>query len=1120
MELDESLLNYDEFEENHADFLIQYPILQRLDIIPAVLLTSEFDKNAPGVEIANVPWLAVFLTSPDNEEFCSIFQTDIRNPVNQCTNDKISLSREALPVVRCVPRTDCPPNLKLADIGRCLRDVLGKILDRNGVIFVNNITEDYYSILSQVILDRNRKKSLFILGICENSTAKYLVEKEYAQILPENRNELWSQYSSWQGSENNEHCEHLQIAGKMLSIPRSDTFKISHFGELLTFEKAGQEPNIERGDVPVAFRNFLERSVGGFPVWHCYNPLFGFHLHRTIEDTIFPELVKAMGDADHNGDKARPLLLCGQAYSGKTNILCSLAWQMFARNTYPVIYMPNAILPSDIAEIAETLAYLLKELELRETSNIGDVVPTLIVWDTSCRQLGELEMIRNLLRAIRREGRQVQMICTSYEYGNDEDNHKCDKDFKFFHVDALLNAEEQKALIEILRTKGGFTDEEIRYCTNWRIAEDPHFIATLYQFGELHDEIQNHVGSEIEGANCYFEEIVEKLVEKNLRRNFNDTMSIMLDNLNLSFESSKNETSTSKNYFQEHLAKVIECLALCTYYDCAMPITLALRLLNEEFPNPSDIYIAILNHSMLREQTHGRDDEPQLRIRSSLEAKVIIDATTRRFGDDCRIDLLLTLLDRIDFSNWHEVELVRRLIQSIGPNCKMINRDAYCLWNSKQRERFLDIWKLLRTMRLQKTTGGNADKLLPQELSLIREYYRKADISAEARDVLIEARDTAREKLERNENGSDPILEANIIVEYCKLIKLLIERGIDLAETIGDLYRRNHIRLYQLGVKTNDLYILSILLELGCDYYDSLDHNSDEAIKLLAELFNYCSRVEEGIDYFTNFVSLEISRVYQRIDDFNCDSANFERSIAAKDPNGIYLRVIQKKRIIDTLPSSGNQLREDCKRLAKELLQNYLLNERYKELIEHYRPLMKIRIQMLWMAYTGREIIPKSDEERLRPQLSENEWCEIERQCAAFASLDGDIKNDPLICYLAALTALTLGQYARGANLLEGIYRSKFRRGNWYLICDNGGTPRFFVGQLEKKSPDKRHGYLHQVRAVNSPSDSSFRGVRFMPEQLGWTQGDCNQVGRITPRFWISVSLSGMEVVRPDGDGR
>ena len=1121
MEMDEFLLDCDEFGEGEQDFLVQYPILQRLAIVPAALLTSKFDKNSSGAEIVNAPWRVVFLTSPDNEDFCSMFQTDIRYPINHCTDDKISLSCESLPVVRCIPRTDCPPELALVDIEKCLRDVLGKILDRNGVIFVNKIHDDYYQILSRIICEHNHKKCLFIFGKCENQMAKYLVEKDFAQILPDNCKELWSEYSSWNENENEEPCEHLQLSGRMLSIPRSDTFKISHFGQLLTIENAGREPDIERGDIPVAFRNFLERSVGGFPAWHCYNPHFGFHLPRTIEKDLFPALCRALEDADHNGDKAKPLLLYGQAYSGKTNILCSLAWQMFAQNSYPVIYMPNAIWPSDIAEITDVLAYLLKELEHRETSAGGDIVPTLIAWDTSCRQPGELGMTRKLLRALRREGRQVQIICTSYMCGKDEDLLHYTEDFIPFYVDAVLNEEEQVALVEILHNKGGFTEEEIRYCTDRKLAEDPHFIATLYQFGELHDEIQKHVGSEIEGANCHFEDIVEKLVEEWLRRNFNDTISIMIGNLNLPFEPSESEVPEHQNKFREQMWRVIECLAFCTFYNCAMPISLALRLLQEEFPNPSDIYIALSNHTMLREQTYGWDDEPQLKIRSSLEAKVILDTTTRRYGNDCRIDLLLTLLDNIDFSSVQELELIRKLIQSIGPNCKMMNREAYCLWNSPQRGRFLDIWDRLRTLREKKVASRDANKLLPQELSLIREYYKREIISEEARKTLIDARNTAREELERYENDNDPILEAYIIVEYCKLVKLLTEKRIDLTEKSSDLYQRNHARLYKLGLETNDLYIQTVLLELGCDYHDSLDSNSDQAINLLAELFNYCSRFEESNDDFANPVNTEISRVYQKIDSFNCDHALFEQRIAAGDPTGLYLIVIQKRRTIDTMPCSGNQLREECKQFAKELLQNYLSNPRYLGLVEHYRPLMKIRIQMLWMAYTGWEIIPKSGEERLRPQLSENEWREIERQCSLFAQLNnGDMKDDPWICYLAALATLTLGQYSRGANLLEGLYQRNSRRGNWYLICDSGGSPRVFTGQLEKKSSNKRHGYLRQVRAINSCQEGFFRGVRFMPEQLGWTPRDCTSPGRITPTFWISISFSGMEVVRPDGEDK
>ena len=106
----------DEMSEVETDPVTEYPILQRLGIIPAILITSEFKKDLPGAEIINAPWLVVFLTSNDNDDFCALFQTSFRSALNKSSDDEIVPSRTELPVVRCIPQRDCPEVLLSKDM--------------------------------------------------------------------------------------------------------------------------------------------------------------------------------------------------------------------------------------------------------------------------------------------------------------------------------------------------------------------------------------------------------------------------------------------------------------------------------------------------------------------------------------------------------------------------------------------------------------------------------------------------------------------------------------------------------------------------------------------------------------------------------------------------------------------------------------------------------------------------------------------------------------------------------------------------------------------------------------------------------------------------------------------
>ncbi len=1131
-----------------SDPLIDYPILQRLGIVPAALLTSEFTEEAKGKAIVNAPWMVVFLTSRDSKNFCSMFQTELRDSLNKSSDDDdISPSRKILPVIRCItdPDPNCPPDLKMSGIEKCFDNLLGTILDKNGVIFVNDIPEEYYRVLASIIKKYNRKHSIFLLGKPTNQYAVYLVNQKFAEILPDNCDALWKGYTPAEGQDDNQ-SEHLELIDKrfgkvkkiMLTVSRSDISKISHFGELLTIESAGIVPQIERGDIPCDYRNFLDRSVGGFPSWYWYNPSVGYHLYRTEEEKIWYHLCQALKAADHS-NQTKPLLLFGQAYSGKTNILCSLAWRMFSQSCCPVIYMPYAILPSELQEITESLAYLLKkleQLEISEREGEGVVVPALIVYDCTCRQAGDLSIALKLIKSLRQKGRQVQLICSSYECGKDSESRTYWEkeiqsywhEFNSFYIQTQLDHDEKKALFQLLRDKGGYTDDEITVYTQ-EFAGNPHFIAMLYRLGELHDEIQKHIGFEIDGENCRLEVISAKIIEEEIRRNHNDTMNLLLsqveDQLNLNTVGNQNN-SNSGNEFRERMDNLLACLAFCTFYGYAMPMTLVVRILDEDFPNPHDIYIAVSGHSIVREQSDLKD-ELQLKIRSGLEAKLLLSKENKQRGCDCRIDLLLTLISKINFSKAQEVELIRKLIQSIGPNCKMLDRSAYCLWNT-QRERFPEIWEVLQKLRKEILPCRNANKLLPQELSLIREYYRdnpNVD-SRKMAEALTEASQTAQNVLAKDLSISgDEALEINIIVEYCKLVGLLIEKRLDKNQLMmrEDLYRKNHQRLYELGIKKDDDYARSTLLEIGYSYYESLCDvvagNCDKAMKLLAELVDYCSKFEANADYS---VLVGVNKIYQKIDTLQCSNEYFERSLAAKDPTALYLKVIQEKRTIDTLPETTLYRNTTIKKLAQNLLTKFLLNKCYKSLINSYPPLVRIQIQMLWMSYTGWEIIPKSGEERRRPKLTSSQWQTISDACSVYIQFEECSQIDPTIRYLYALSTLALGEYTRGIQLLRNLYQQISRRGNWYLICDETGEPRIFQGELDKKDIEKPWGFLKNVQPIHGSNNSrGFGYVKFLPEDLRWTSKDCDirYKGRRTPEFWISVSFSGLEVVKPEQRG-
>ena len=151
MDTDQILINADEL-------IKEFPILQKLGMIPAVLLTQAFERNSKEAAIANAPWDIVFFISDGKREFYENFQTSTREPLDKTIDDQeIIPSKKNLPVVDLGSEKGDDEAFLEDIVGPALRHLISRVLNKNGVIFFNNIPEKYYEQLYQTINDYKLK---------------------------------------------------------------------------------------------------------------------------------------------------------------------------------------------------------------------------------------------------------------------------------------------------------------------------------------------------------------------------------------------------------------------------------------------------------------------------------------------------------------------------------------------------------------------------------------------------------------------------------------------------------------------------------------------------------------------------------------------------------------------------------------------------------------------------------------------------------------------------------------------------------------------------------------------------------------------------------------------------
>ena len=1076
----------DETELLENDLISQYPIIQKLGIIPAILITKPFDSQSEEAAIAQVPWDAVIVTEqpPQEEEFFKKFKKASRKEIVQRTLDceemgKISKTQLSI----YTPPGETNNTYWENDGANALEKIVELLFQNGGVIFINDVPECVYKEGLRGAVRRNQDKcrnSIYLIGLTENCAKKWQNE-HYAVFMPVESakciGEFYSEEADW-GNENTPQC-HIYINGEMRSIEQSDVLQISQFGNLLTIEDLEIGTFLSKRDFPYAFRQFLDRSIGGTPDWYCYNHEIGFHLRRDIESDLLKDINNALEQAD-SSNRARPLLLCGQAYSGKTNVLCSLAYQIFSEHRYPVIYIPYSGDITDIKKYKELLAYLLGKIE-RSTQTI---VPTLIVWDISCRQEKDLDLPLALLRYLRDEGRQVQMLCSSYDLcGNIKENYE--RKYITRKIEEILSKSEKQNLISLLQEKGCFTENEINVCIN-RFSNNPHFLASLYKFRELHENMEVHINRENAARNDELDKILEEITETSLGENLNNSLAILLEQINLGDNETPAATPDSGNR-RTLLGDAISCIALCTFYGCSMPISLFLRLLSDNNwkLGPYSIYTALSNHTLLREQGDG--DDLELVIRSPLEAKFMLNNVNR-------LDSLVKIVNKVNINNFNEIELIRKLVQSMGPNCKFVNKSDYSLWDDHWSE-FEQVWEALKNLRENATEIWKI-KLLPQELSLMREYSRNAN----KKKILEEAYQLAGEGKSKIKDTDDDLLKANILVEYCLLWQMMNEKIWQMMNEKKDtciLYNEIHSELRELAYRGNR-HVQQTLLELGLKCYDEQRIREEGSIELLKQLYYWGSRFSNGAD---SPLEETIQRVYQRIDQAGLDDNLFQKLINKKDPAAIYVWAAKEKRKwIDTLPDTDDKVSKR-RSAAQKILDEYLLKSEFDW--SHNDPLcVFLLIEMLWMSKTGLEIIPHPQKERNAIRLSKRDWEEICVWCKNYLQF-GEINIRSEVRFLNIVSLLHLKE---SNGIQEEIRKlpkySEYGRGQWYLICNYEGIPITFTGTVTKMRDNRREGWL---KASNE--NLELKNVYFRSNDLNGAKTP----GQMIFDFYISVSFSGLQ---------
>lgn len=1095
-------------------------IIHNIAIEPSVLLLTSIPGSDYQKTFCQLPWSCVYTTCKEDST-TALFETANRRIfgiVSDSNQNMIRLNRRELPLVYLLGNeTDDIDPLDQEAITQNLIETIPQLLSTYGKIFIDctQLSDVQDDLFKQLYRKLNRKECAVFFGaqsISGNRYAQGLLDKGIAISFDET---LWELIDVLSDSEYNYLLDDL--SDSITAGDRGNTFyirkksynfsspkekelliNVSNFATFLNHEEVETSNDFSESETIQRFQLFLQSSSSGRPQWYGFRSEHNFHLTRYFEDALYHKTISLLESAASRDRKEKPIILRGQACSGKTNALCALAYRIFHEHNYPVVYVHDPDIDlgiydekneNGITESKKSDGFIALEALLRQIEDKSDnPLPTLILWDTACRLQSEISKGSKLLTNLRSAGRLVQVICTSHEITSST-NKKGDP-FAFYDViniqaklmgandrhDAGVICNEREQVRNMLIKFGGFRSSDADRLMNAYGASNS-FIASLYLFKELHRDLKIRLRRENEGRiDDMITELRDLSEAEKERRSSEQLNSVIGAKLQKELArvgwqlqpQESEEKSTQEEDKHDVVRDLVCCIALCTLYKERLPMTMVVKLLGTIDAISSKIFKVVTTSSLIRADV-SYDDEPMVTLRSELEARLLLESY--EVSDAERLKLVENLIDIASpMEGSKDVGLIQKIIQIIGPN----NRDSsLSLWENE-----FDGFELLVNALEDFRENNQSTALLLQELTLRRELCNHSKYPYEPDDRIRDLQDTqelANKTISQHPSNLMTPFLANLYVEWANTT-LRLSRNESPATMAGVYKEISRMMERVISHYPKNGFAYSAYLWAGINYAKTLPDN-DEKFELLQILGNIADTItDESGDVTPD--TRAFAELDSLIDKANISEDRFIKSIQAGKSYGIYFKIREligsdDQRIDFTkeLPDKA-AITKRCRKIV-----DFCRDNMYRPLIEKDASCMYTLINIKWLFYTRLPIIPECEDTCVR--LSSTQWLELYNDCALY--LDKLCRfRSPRIVFLQALAAAHLENYRDECELLFDELRkgTNVEIRSYYILCDENGDPITFTGQLKGKyNTYKNRGYI-KVEAPGFEREIYFRAER------------------------------------------
>lgn len=1086
---------------------IRNELLMLQVIEPLVLLLGEnFDKDRDA-DIAKIKWSCVYSLRTESE-IIKLFNNNkrsVKSIVLHSDLEKFSWNTDEMPFIwlrghdEFLSEKRSEVEIESDAINMFLN--ITKRLKEFGRVVCVGFDLDSSIIdakeLSRICYSLKRKKMFYLL---ESNEEQLLADKKLSDLIENgyviHNNErisdifIYSHEDMELEEEDNANSDVLIYAGDKpirfdAEEEKNAIFLMTQFAELLNYRDVMKNMPIPQEQEYLYFKNFLKNDNMGFIQWFGYRPEYGFHLVRDFEKELYERTIEALRDASTRRREQKPIMVCGQACSGKTSALKALAVRIFIEQTFPVVYISDAELNFNISYTDEggvmqfsafdRLEDVLHIIEDKEEN----AVATLIIWDTAAHSFNSRYKAVDLLTALRSYGRRVQLVCSSYDF-----IEKQDKLYDIVNVGIDMPETEWKK-IKLFFQKVGLSEEDIEIYIK-KYGENASFLSTLYMVDELKECLQERVSREVvlgtkELTNRLEEAAKEERKENFFENSLAEALRKAFGDAGECFESIYIDYEKDVEELERTYKDFITMLSICKWYGKEMPYTLLLRLLGGYSSESQKVREAILSATFLKFVENESDHwKSTVSVRSELEAKLLLlDCDINPLSNEGKSQILkyaLKLLKNISDSSINEINMMRGILKFMGPNTSDNPFSDKSLWNDVYEE----IPGILEELRKKREDGDN--NYILQEVSFRREYYQdnRCELSDDEKykqynetkkiaDLRIGELKREEEILGTMTYGMSPIL-SSLLVESSNITLRMYNLKCSENHMHRDIFKIVNGQMMEVIKRdSKNAYAYSVVIQSGIqqieDNVKAMHGYSKESLEIL-------KKISSLIDIFMSSSTIRFSQesiktikrleavVNSKIDIVNGNEELFNESIKNEQPEMIYFRVTKMLRDYKDDTSEkfeyGTGLGTENKiNICKKAID---LIDYYRDITYSDEACLYTLINLKWLLYNRFPLLGMP--ECTPTKLSKNEWEELEKLCEKYFTYG--VHNRDNMQYLLALCMAEKNDFKKAMKILKPYKESRnYEKRAMHILCDEEGQPRKFRGRLKNNyDKEKRRGYM------------------------------------------------------------